>query len=90
MVAPIYLVEVCILYLRPYGPQFPDQKLFSLQLPREPIEAHLSYLDSNCGILLSLLLKLLLIKDPYIHKLSILIIVKVINLHLNISSSNLL
>ena len=31
--------------------------------------------DSNCGILLSLLLKLLLIKDPYIHKLSILIIV---------------
>lgn len=29
--------------------------------------------DSNCGILLSLLLKLLLIKDPYIHKVSILI-----------------
>lgn len=42
---PIYLVKVCILYLRPYlVSQFPDQKLFSLQLPREPTEAHLSYL----------------------------------------------
>lgn len=40
--------------------------LFSPQPPGEPTEAHLSPADSRGGILSSLLLKLLLIRDPCI------------------------